>query len=836
MKKFTFALIGLTPFLFSHITAQIPRSYKGDTSKILKAEDERRYDKTLEIILAGYYEEKYIIRALLAAGRIGDERAIPKAAYLLNDPSENVAEMAAFAIGEIESIKASDAILTILKNPKTPDSVRARAVEAGGKIAAANTKDEKSKLLGNAILDTLENEDRRGAKQSRDVVLLGLTAALRAAPKEANHVRPDKTDSVVAKFLTNLDARIRADAANALSRVRAKNANAALRSMLMTDSDGNARANAARALGAAEDKDAFNILLEAATEDEDSRVRVSAIRSLAALKDAKAADKLLDRGEKLLADYKRSKFANPVEKSELLEVATSIGKLLGNTTNARAIRFLCSLREVDKYRSPETEIAYAQVDPKGYVNLPIFEIPVDSGFGYGFFTVVGMTYYAGRDPKALGNFAQGFAAIADNNSADKETVEKAKKYVSMLARGLPVAILFSNPEVYGLMDETGSKGASPPRQEAVKKEIEKFGPLKKELINAFPEVLRADAKLKPEGYERQIAELLLNKEVIVVTATNGKKFAVVYESDDPKTRERDNKEREFYPLHQDPIVRATAAELVGEIKDVNWSTVLAAAFDYSIANDRELNDAQLAVLEAAAKQTPVKKAIFDKALNSPDALVRQKALQLIAQNEGLKKEYQSLDYGLAQVAPNTAGAQTKLGQVLNTDADYLRAVSRKNGTVKAIFTTQKGSFTIDLLPEDAPLTVDNFIKLTRARYFNGVEVHRVVPNFVMQDGDPRGDGNGGPGWSIRCEVNMVSYERGAVGMALSGKDTGGSQWFVTHSPQPHLDGGYTVFGRVNETGMKVVDNIVRGDKIISVKIVESISPQRTQRKSQNRER
>ncbi len=182
-----------------------------------------------------------------------------------------------------------------------------------------------------------------------------------------------------------------------------------------------------------------------------------------------------------------------------------------------------------------------------------------------------------------------------------------------------------------------------------------------------------------------------------------------------------------------------------------------------------------------------------------------------------------------QVLPYEPAFGTKLGQVLNTDADYRRAAMRKNGTVKAVFTTQKGTFTIDLLPEDAPLTVDNFVKLAKSRYFNGIEVHRVVPNFVMQDGDPRGDGNGGPGWSIRCEVNMLPYDRGAVGMALSGKDTGGSQWFVTHSPQPHLDGGYTVFGRVDEKDMKVVDNIVRGDKIISVRIVEGSLPQRTQR-------
>jgi cyclophilin family peptidyl-prolyl cis-trans isomerase len=76
---------------------------------------------------------------------------------------------------------------------------------------------------------------------------------------------------------------------------------------------------------------------------------------------------------------------------------------------------------------------------------------------------------------------------------------------------------------------------------------------------------------------------------------------------------------------------------------------------------------------------------------------------------------------------------------------------------------------------------------------------------------------------------MIPYERGAVGMALSGKDTGGSQWFVTHSPQPHLDGGYTVFGRVNETDMKVVDNIVRGDKILSVRIAEGNLPRKNKR-------
>jgi cyclophilin family peptidyl-prolyl cis-trans isomerase len=95
-----------------------------------------------------------------------------------------------------------------------------------------------------------------------------------------------------------------------------------------------------------------------------------------------------------------------------------------------------------------------------------------------------------------------------------------------------------------------------------------------------------------------------------------------------------------------------------------------------------------------------------------------------------------------------------------------------------------------------------------------------VPNFVVQGGDPRGDGNGGPGYQIRCEINEEPFGRGAVGMALSGKDTGGSQWFVTHSPQPHLDGGYTVFGRV-VSGMEVIDRIARGDRIRSVTVTET---------------
>ena len=260
---------------------------------------------------------------------------------------------------------------------------------------------------------------------------------------------------------------------------------------------------------------------------------------------------------------------------------------------------------------------------------------------------------------------------------------------------------------------------------------------------------------------------------------------------------------------------------MSEIKEIDSSPALSAAFDYAVSEDKETNDAQLAILDAIVKQNKeTAKRVLVKALKSPDYLVRKRAADLVKQND-LTKDFSNIEKMVGTVKPYDAKTGTRLGQILNTEADYIRAVSRKNGTVKAVLTTEKGKFTIDFLPEDAPLTVDNFIKLAKANYFNGVSVHRVVPNFVMQDGDPRGDGNGGPGWSIRDEINMLEYSRGAVGMALSGPNTGGSQWFVTHSPQPHLDGGYTVFGRVNETDMKIVDQIVRGDKILKVEIVEN---------------
>jgi len=280
---------------------------------------------------------------------------------------------------------------------------------------------------------------------------------------------------------------------------------------------------------------------------------------------------------------------------------------------------------------------------------------------------------------------------------------------------------------------------------------------------AYPDVLRAYAAFKPQTLTRDLITAL----------------------DDP-----------------DVIVRSTVAELIGELPPTDEIAVALTEALPRAMHDK-LNDAALAILDALGKQKPERaNAGVKSALDSKDQIIRRRAVAILKANKGG-------DY--------TSRVATTKSR--NTAADYQRALSRIGQTITAVVRTSKGSFTIQLLPDEAPLNVDNFVQLAKRGYFNGIVFHRVVPNFVVQGGDPRGDGNGGPGYQIRCEINEETYDRGAVGMALSGKDTGGSQWFVTHSPQPHLDGGYTVFGRVT-TGMDVVDRIVKGDTIFGVSITE----------------
>ena len=133
--------------------------------------------------------------------------------------------------------------------------------------------------------------------------------------------------------------------------------------------------------------------------------------------------------------------------------------------------------------------------------------------------------------------------------------------------------------------------------------------------------------------------------------------------------------------------------------------------------------------------------------------------------------------------------------------------------------TEKGDIRIEFFDEDAPNTVKNFKDLIQDGFYDGLNFHRVIPNFVIQGGCPNGTGSGGPGYHIPCEINTQKHLTGSLSMAHAGKDTGGSQFFICHSPQPHLDGVHTVFGKTAD--MDVVNSIEPGDAIISVGVDES---------------
>jgi peptidyl-prolyl cis-trans isomerase B (cyclophilin B) len=143
-------------------------------------------------------------------------------------------------------------------------------------------------------------------------------------------------------------------------------------------------------------------------------------------------------------------------------------------------------------------------------------------------------------------------------------------------------------------------------------------------------------------------------------------------------------------------------------------------------------------------------------------------------------------------------------------------------TYQATIETDRGEVALELYPEHAPKTVNNFVFLAREGFYDGVSFHRVIPDFMIQGGDPTGSGRGGPGYRFEDELqdNPLRHEKGVISMANAGPGTNGSQFFITHSPQPHLDGRHTVFGRVVE-GQEVVDAIRQGDRMTRVVISEA---------------
>ena len=269
-----------------------------------------------------------------------------------------------------------------------------------------------------------------------------------------------------------------------------------------------------------------------------------------------------------------------------------------------------------------------------------------------------------------------------------------------------------------------------------------------------------------------------------------------------------------YLKHEDVVIRKTAANLLGAYRAKGASSLsdaeLVSALDqaFEISQDDPSYLARAAILDTvAAIGGPTAQRILTEALSDPDWATRVRAAK-------------SLDRLIPDVTHSESIRPAPGRRSVNFEAP---ALVRPTVSPRVYVETDYGTIELELNVIDAPLTSDNFMTLARLGFYDGLTFHRVVPNYVVQGGDPRADSEGGPGYTLRDELNQLPYLRGTVGIARDWQDTGGSQFFITHSPQPDLDGRYTAFARVVD-GMDVVDQIRPGDLIRRVLVWDGVSP------------
>jgi HEAT repeat protein/cyclophilin family peptidyl-prolyl cis-trans isomerase len=250
----------------------------------------------------------------------------------------------------------------------------------------------------------------------------------------------------------------------------------------------------------------------------------------------------------------------------------------------------------------------------------------------------------------------------------------------------------------------------------------------------------------------------------------------------------------------DVVVRQAAVQGLARLKSQAAVPALVRAYERAERDPTYIAGA--AILAALVDLDPkAARPLLERALTDSDWAIRVRAAALLTRLDPAAD--------LSGMRPAPAAGPPELND--------LKALTSPPVSPMAYIDTDKGPIQIELAVLDAPRTVANFVALARRNFLGGTPWHRVVADFVAQDGDPRGDGEGGPGYTIRDEINQRPYLRGTVGMALDWEDTGGSQFFITHSPQPHLDARYTVFGHV-VSGMDVVDRLQQWDQIRTVRI------------------
>lgn len=256
--------------------------------------------------------------------------------------------------------------------------------------------------------------------------------------------------------------------------------------------------------------------------------------------------------------------------------------------------------------------------------------------------------------------------------------------------------------------------------------------------------------------------------------------------------------------HRDWRYRMTALE--HRARDTDVERVRTAEAFMADADPR----VRTAALQRLTTSTPSLAAqvrlLAERASTDPDSIVRAVGQRLMAPRDTVARAPRRTTTD--SVVPRSLAAYERVVR------DWGAPTSRQP---VAVIETDYGVVTLQLFGREAPLIVEAFVRLATEGFYQNTVFHRVVPNFVVQDGDPRGDGSGGPGFSLRESFSRQRHERGCLGLATSGPDTGGSQYYLCHASQPHLDGAYTVFGRVL-SGFDVMDRIVQGDRMLRIRI------------------
>lgn len=248
---------------------------------------------------------------------------------------------------------------------------------------------------------------------------------------------------------------------------------------------------------------------------------------------------------------------------------------------------------------------------------------------------------------------------------------------------------------------------------------------------------------------------------------------------------------------KDPIISAIVAQIMGAFKEEDAVLpLIESCQDFRMPKDLTPMLEIISALDSIGSQKAVK--FLENQLHNPALPVRKAAAQAL--NRITKQTHQFDEFN----------------QISLTKHDFPEIPPKSRPLVK--FQTTRGDFEIELFPDIAPVTVANFIALINSEFYNDIYFHRVEPGFVCQAGDPRGDGWGGAQYQIPCEYNQLFYERGTVGMAHAGKDTGSSQFFISHMPLPHLNGHHTAFGKV-VSGMEVIEKIEVFDKILTASVL-----------------